>query len=99
MLVQRLTHDGHHGERGASSDRWAGARGAPVLFQRGGSCYAFGRNYFCDYGAEIFMFRAPHPLGPWTTLHVFIDPAASARCAGRQRSCCRCLRRPRAPST
>ena len=69
MLVQRLTHDGRHGERGASSDRFGPAPAeAPVLFKRGGSYYAaFGRNCFCcDYGAEIFMFRAPHPLGPWT---------------------------------
>jgi beta-xylosidase len=40
---------------------------APVLFERHGIYYAlFGHCCcFCYQGSDMFVFQAPHPLGPW----------------------------------
>ena len=49
---------------------------APALFERNGTYYAlFGHCCcFCYQGSGLYVFTAPHPLGPWTQQS---QPAAS----------------------
>ena len=72
IRVQRLTADGTAGVPGAISAAFGPPPSeAPVLFQyRPGTYFAvFGHNcWCCAEGAEVFVYRAPAPLGPWTLL-------------------------------
>ncbi len=71
MRVQRLRADGRAGVPGATSPPVGRSPcEAPVLFRRRDDYFMlFGHNcWCCAEGAEVFVFRAPSPLGPWTAL-------------------------------
>ena len=51
---------------------------APILFERRGWYYLlYGHTCcFCEQGSGAEVWAADHPLGPWTNLHLDINPAS-----------------------
>ena len=69
IRIQQLAADGRSAVPGKVSEPFPPHPcEAPLMFRRGDVYYAlFGHNCpCCSEGSELFVFTAPHPLGPWT---------------------------------
>ena len=78
LVVEQLTPDYHDSLGAAASSGTISpiSNEAPILFERKGWYYLlYGHTCcFCEQGSGAEVWAAQHPLGPWTNMHLDINP-------------------------